>query len=146
MKFLNGLQPLGLLALRIALGVIFFSHGYPKLAHMGGGMQGFFVQHGLPGYFVYIAGVLEVFGGVLLALGLFARPAALLLTIEMCVAIWRVHSARGYLAVHDYEFPLALATACFALATVGAGRFSVDGVLFEGGGRSRSSRSSKNGG
>src|SRR2546422_7025124 len=35
---------------------IFFSHGYPKLAHAGGGMQEFFVQHGLPGYFVYIAG------------------------------------------------------------------------------------------
>lgn len=146
MKFLNGLQPLALLALRLALGIIFFTHGYPKIAHTAGGMQGFFVQHGLPGYFVYISGVLEVFGSVLLVLGLFARPAALLLAIEMSVAIWRVHSARGYLAVHDYEFPLALATACFALATVGAGRFSVDGALFERGGRSRSSRSSKNGG
>ena len=61
MKSLNSLQPLGLLALRVALGLIFFSHGYPKLAHQGAGMQNFFVQHGLPGYFVYIAGVLEVF-------------------------------------------------------------------------------------
>src|SRR2546429_5606428 len=66
MKSLNLLQPFGLLALRLALGVIFFAHGYPKLAHLGGGMQEFFVQHGLPGYFVYVAGVLEVFGGLLL--------------------------------------------------------------------------------
>ena len=62
MRLLNTLQPFGLLALRLALGIIFFAHGYPKLAHLGGGMQGFFVEHGLPGYFVYISGVLEVFG------------------------------------------------------------------------------------
>jgi putative oxidoreductase len=131
MRFLNTLQPFGLLALRLALGIIFFAHGYPKLAHLGGGMQGFFVEHGLPGYFVYISGVLEVFGAVLLVLGLFARPAALLLAVEMAVAIWKVHSGKGYLAVHEYEFPLTLAMACFALATVGAGAFSLDQPLFE---------------
>lgn len=131
MKSLNRLQPLGLLALRIALGIIFFAHGYPKLTHFGSGMQGFFVEHGLPGYFVYISGVLEVFGSVLLVLGLFARPVALLLAIEMGVAIWKVHGAKGYFAVHEYEFPLTLAMACFALATVGAGTFSLDSPLFE---------------
>jgi len=135
MKSLNRLQPLGLLALRLALGIIFFAHGYPKVAHLASGMQGFFVQHGLPGYFVYISGVLEVFGSLMLVLGLFARPAALLLAIEMGVAIWKVHSSKGYFAVHEYEFPLALAMACFALATVGAGTFSVDSVLFEKGGK-----------
>jgi putative oxidoreductase len=133
MKSFNSLQPLGLLALRLALGVIFFSHGYPKLAHQGAGMQAFFVQHGLPGNFVYIAGVLEVFGAILLVLGLFTRGAALLLAIEMGVAIWKVHSSAGYLAVHEYEFPLTLLTACFALATVGAGTISLDYPLFESG-------------
>lgn len=143
MKSLNSLQPLGLLVLRVALGIIFFSHGYPKLAHEGSGMQAFFVQHGLPGYFVYIAGVLEVFGAILLVLGLFTRAAALLLAIEMAVAIWKVHSSGGYLAVHNYEFPLAMLTACFALATVGAGMLSLDNVLLEGGGRSRAWKNSK---
>jgi putative oxidoreductase len=132
-KFLNSLQPMGLLVLRLTLGIIFFAHGYPKLAHSGAGMQGFFVQHGLPGYFVYVAGVLEVFGGILLILGLFTRGAALLLAIEMAVAIWKVHSGGGYLAVHNYEFPLALVAASLALATVGAGRLSLDHPLFEGG-------------
>lgn len=130
MKSLNALQPFALLTLRITLAVIFFSHGYPKLVH-GAAMQGFFVQHGLPGYFVYVAGVLEVFGGILLVLGLFVRPAALLLAIEMGVAIWKVHSGKGYLAVNEYQFPLALLTACFALATVGAGKLSLDQPLFE---------------
>jgi putative oxidoreductase len=145
MKSLNALQPLGLLALRVALGVIFFTHGYPKLAHLGAGMQGFFVQHGLPGYFVYVAGALEVFGGALLVLGLFTRPAALLLAMEMGVAIWKVHSAKGYMAVHEYEFPLALLTACFALATVGAGKFSLDQPLFERGNRGDWGKSAKAG-
>jgi putative oxidoreductase len=138
-RLLNSLQPVGLLMLRIALGIIFIAHGYPKLANLRGGsqMQSFFVEHGLPGYFVYVAGVIETFGGGLLLLGLFTRAAALLLTIEMCVAIWKVHSGHGYLAVHDYEFPLTLAASCFALATVGAGTLSLDQPLFEGGGRAR---------
>lgn len=135
LKFLNRLQAVSILLLRMALAIVFISHGYPKLTH-GQGMQGFFVQHGLPGYFVYVAGILEVFGGALLLLGLFTRVAALLLALEMCVAIWKVHSAHGYLAVHDYEFPMTLATACFVLATVGAGMISLDQPLLE----SKSSR------
>src|SRR3989442_382739 len=132
MKSLNALQPLGLVALRLALGLIFFSHGYPKLAHAGGGMQEFFVQHGLPGYFVYIAGVLEVFGAILLALGLFTRGAALLLAIEMGVAIWKVHSSGGYLAVHYYEIPRVFLTAWYDLVTVGEGFLHLHGLLVVG--------------
>ena len=145
MKILNSLQPVGLLVLRIALGIIFIFHGYPKLAHLRGAnqMQGFFVEHGLPGYFVYIAGVIETFGGSLLLIGLFTRAAALLLAMEMCVAIWKVHIAHGYLAVNDYQFPLTLAAACFALATIGAGTISLDQPLFEGGGRARAPRPPK---
>jgi putative oxidoreductase len=143
-RFLDLFRPVGLLVLRVALGIIFIAHGYPKLAHLRGGaqMQGFFVEHGLPGYFVYVAGVIETFGGGLLVLGLFTRVAALLLATEMCVAIWKVHSGHGYLAVHDYEFPLTLAAACFALATVGAGMISLDQPLLEGG-RARLPRNPK---
>ena len=144
MKILSSLQPLALLLLRAALGIIFITHGYPKLAH-GAGMQSFFVEHGLPGYFLYVAGVLELFGGGLLLLGLFTRGAALLLAIEMGVAIWKVHSSRGILVVHEYEFPLAMAMACFALATIGAGLISIDHPLFgNGGARSRGTRNPKN--
>jgi uncharacterized membrane protein YphA (DoxX/SURF4 family) len=50
------------------------------------------------------------------------------------VAIWKVHSTGSYLAVHNYEFPLAMLAGSFALATIGAGRLSLDQPLFEGGG------------
>jgi putative oxidoreductase len=144
MKALNALQPLGLLLLRLALGIIFIYNGYPKLLHQGAALQVFFTQHGLPGYFVYIAGILEVFGGGLLILGLFARAAGLLLAGEMAVAIWKVHSGGGIMDVHNYQFPLVMATACFAIMTTGAGMISLDGRLFEsGGGRSRAPKPAK---
>ena len=145
MKFLNSFQPLGLLLLRIAFGVIFFTHGYPKLAHANPAMRAMFVQHGLPAQFVYVAGVLETFGGLLLLIGLFARAAALLLAIEMCVTIAKVHIVHGIMVVHDYEFPLALAAACFALATAGAGVASLDHLLFgeSGSNRSRAAKPTK---
>ena len=134
MKFLNTFQPVALVILRIALAIVFLSHGYPKLAHLRGNaqMQGFFVEHGLPGFFLYVAGVFEVFGGALILLGLFTRPAALLLALEMCVAIVKVHLDHGYLAVHDYEFPMMMAVACLALSTIGPGSLSVDNVAFGG--------------
>src|SRR5438477_362911 len=65
LKFLNSLQPLGLLILRTAVGIIFFTHGYPKLTQSAAPMQALFVHHGLPAQLVYVAGVLETFGGLL---------------------------------------------------------------------------------
>jgi putative oxidoreductase len=144
MKSLNALQPLALLLLRAAFGIIFMSHGYPMLAHRTSGTQALFAQHGIPGYFVYISGVLELFGGGLLLLGLFTRGAALLLAIEMVSLMWKVGNPHSYLAVNEYAYPLVLTTGCFALATLGAGLISVDHPLFESGrGKLRAARNAK---
>lgn len=144
MKFMKGLEPLALLALRVVLALIFLYHGYPKLVHPTPAMHDFFISHGLPGYFLTVVGVLESFGALLLFVGLFTRPAALLLAIEMAVAIWKVHSTHGIMSVRDYEFPLALAAACFALATIGAGLLSADNLVFgENGRRRRAAKSGK---
>ena len=137
MKFLNRLQPMGLLALRVALAIVFVYHGYPKLVHSNPEMQQFFIDHGLPGYFVAVAGVLETFGGLLFLIGLFTRPVALLLAIEMVVAIWKVKGVHGALVVRDFEFEMTLCAACIALATVGAGLASIDGAVLREGGRKR---------
>jgi len=137
MKFLNALQPLGLLILRLALAVIFVFHGYPKLVRADAGMHEFFVQHGFPGYFVGLAGILECLGGGLLIVGLFTRPVALLLAAEMAMVIWKVKLAHSVMAVNDYQLEMALGAACFALATVGAGVLSLDHLLFGEGGKKR---------
>ena len=128
-SFLNRLQPVALLALRLSLGIIFVYHGYPKLVRSNPAMQQFFIEHNLPGYFVALAGVLETFGGFLFFVGLFTRPVALLLATEMAIAIWKVKGVHGALVVKDYEFEMILCTACIALAAVGAGAISLDHVL-----------------
>jgi putative oxidoreductase len=144
MKFLKGLEPISLVMLRAVLGVIFLAHGYPKLMHPTDAMREFFVAHGLPAYFLSVSGILECFGAVLLFAGLFTRPAALLLAGEMAVAIWKVHSMHGIMAVRDYEFPLTVAAGCFVLATVGAGMASLDHlVLGENGKQRRPAKSRK---
>lgn len=131
MQSLEKLKPISLLLLRVALGVIFIFHGLPKLTHTQQWVQNF-GHMGFPGYFAYIAGIFEVFGGAMLILGLFTRIAGLLLTIEMGIAVSMVH---GLLSnptnVKNYEFPLALCASCFVLAAVGAGLISIDQGLFE---------------
>jgi putative oxidoreductase len=131
MPSLEKLKPVSLLLLRLALGVIFIFHGYPKLAHAQQWVQNF--RHmGFPGYFAYIAGILEVFGGAMLILGLFTRIAGLLLAIEMGIALTMVHGLLSNPSnVKNYELPLALCVSAFVLATVGAGLISIDQGLFE---------------
>ena len=144
MKSLSALQPLGLAILRLALALIFVYHGYPKLVRTDPGMRAFFLQHGFPAYFVDLAGILECAGAGLLAAGLFTRPAALLLAAEMGVVIWKVKFTHGVLGVGDYQLELALGGACLALATIGAGAFSVDALLFgENGKKRRPAKSSR---
>ena len=138
MEVLEKLKPLALLLMRCALGIIFIFHGFPKLFGQTASFQQLFTRVGLPASWVYISGVLELFGGALLIVGLFTRVVGLLLTVEMAVAIWKVHLARGILSVKDYEFPLTLAVAAFMLATVGAGAISLDQPLFGGKAKTRS--------
>jgi len=137
MRILEQFKPLGLLFLRVALGVIFIFHGYPKLFSGTQQMMGFFEHIGLPGYFVFVAGVLEFFGGILLIIGLFTRIASFLLAGEMLVAMWKAHGFFSHpYAVDKYEFPLICCAGAFALATIGAGMISLDQILFRNRGKS----------
>jgi putative oxidoreductase len=131
MEGLEKLKPLALLLLRVGLGVIFISHGYPKLSTQTQHTVEAFVHLGFPGYFAYISGVLELFGGILLIVGLFTRIAGLLLAVEMAVALVKVHGILANpMTVHNYEFPLAMMVGSFALAAVGAGLISLDQAIF----------------
>jgi uncharacterized membrane protein YphA (DoxX/SURF4 family) len=138
MRILEKLTPLSLLALRLALGVIFFYHGYEKLVEGPADVRAAFAPLGLPPFSFYVLGTLELFGGLLLAVGLLTRVTALLLAIETGLILARVSVPRGGIyAVHNYELPLALCAGVFALATTGAGLLSLDAATFERGARSR---------
>jgi putative oxidoreductase len=130
MTFLKKLEPLALLLLRWGLALVFIYHGYPKLF---GGTAKFiesFRALGLPSYLVYVAGGIELFGGVALALGLFTSVAGLLLVLDMGVAMWKFNLNEGIYAVREYELPLVLGLASLVIAVTGGGAFSLDRLIF----------------
>jgi len=132
MHIFEKLKPLGLLALRLGVAAILLSTGYDKLFGAPAKWLAWFPKQGFPSYFAYIAGALELFGGILLVLGLLTRVIGLVLAIQMAIAVWKVslpHS--GVYDVEGYGLPLMLGVACFALFTVGAGLLSLDGMTFE---------------
>ncbi len=129
MRFLEKLRPAALLLLRCGLALTFIYHGYPKLFGGTAKFVAAFHNIGLPSYFVYIAGAIELLGGVLLALGAITPVAALLLALDMCAAMWKYNFNEGIYAVREYELPLVLGLASLLLATTGAGPFSLDHVI-----------------
>jgi putative oxidoreductase len=131
MQFLEKLKPLGLLVLRLVVAACFLYHGYPKLSDPARWLKAF-PSMGFPSYFAYVSGILEVFGGGLLVLGLFTRGAALLLAIEMGLVVVRTRIPTvGIHTFAGYEFQLLLGAAAFALVTTGAGLISLDAFTFE---------------
>jgi len=133
LRYLDRLQPLALLVLRIVLGAIMIGHGYHKV--FGGG----FMEHwhtvqklGFPGFLAIPSAIAEFFGGILVLLGLFTRCAAAAILIDMIVAIWKVHWKNGLLGDHGYQFPLSLAAISFALICYGAGPLALE-IIRRGG-------------
>ena len=146
---------LGLLLLRLITGGIFMAHGYPKLfggpgkpapavaaQKLGQGFTEAWEAHGgenwanrletlgvpYPKVMAVVSGLVELVGGACLVLGWQTRPAALLLTGQMAVAIRKVHWKNGLMVSKGgYEFNLSLIAACLALLLVGPGRASLDG-------------------
>ena len=130
MNFLKKWEALALLLLRCGLATVFIYHGYPKLFGSTGRFVEAFQALGMPAYFVYIAGAIELFGGVALALGLFTPVAGLLLLLDMAAAMWKYNLNEGIYAVREYELPLILGLASLAVAATGGGQFSLDRLIF----------------
>jgi putative oxidoreductase len=132
-------QSLSSLPLRLIAGVIFTAHGAQKLfAWFGGyGLDGtgqWMESIGLsPGYMMaLLSGSAEFFGGLLLILGFLTRPASFVLAITMIVAVFSVHVSNGlFMSNNGYEFGLALIAITAALLVQGAGRYSVDNILYQ---------------
>jgi putative oxidoreductase len=127
----------GLLVLRLVLGVIFIGHGAQKLfGSFGGpglkGTAGFFEQLGIkpPYLMAVLAGLAEVVGGILVILGFLTPLATLALIVVMIVAVLTVHLKNGFFVTNGgYEFNLALAGMALTLLIVGAGAYSLDSAL-----------------
>ena len=128
----TGMRQWGLTILRVVVGLVFTVHGYQKLFTFGlPAVTQMFGHMGIPAASVLAPFVtlLEFAGGILLVAGLFTRWVALLLAIDMLVAILKVHLAGGFFLPRGYEFALTLMGACLALALAGPGAPSLDGII-----------------
>ena len=106
---------------RIGVAALFLMHGLQKLFGLFGGKPVALAS------LLGVAGVLELVGGILLMLGLWTRPVAAVLALEMLSAFVMVHAPRGAVPMQNGgELPLLYALAFVFLAGNGAGRVSVD--------------------
>ncbi len=131
----NTAHDVGLLILRLVLGLTLAAHGFNKFFG-GGRIPGtarWFESIGMkPGRFhATVAATTEMTAGLGLAAGLLTPiPAAGFVSL-MLVAAWTVHRSNGFFIVKEgWEYNLVLATAAVAVATVGAGRYSLDWLIF----------------
>jgi putative oxidoreductase len=131
---LNKLAELAPLILRVVLGTIMAAHGLQKLQAGPANFGAFLGQMGvpLPTLMGYVVTFVELVGAVLLIVGLLSRLAALVLTIDLVVAISLVKVHVGFLSPPQggagAELDLALIAGFLAILLAGPGRLSVDGA------------------
>ncbi|HYS48386.1 MAG TPA: DoxX family protein [Xanthobacteraceae bacterium] len=131
----QGVAPYSYAIIRFCAGAVVVYHGYAKLF---GGFAGPVAQNVLtplgfpaPLAWAYFLGILEFFGGMMLAVGLLTRPLALMFTVQMAIVTYW-HGANGYFfssARGGWEFPLLLTLIYLAIFFRGAGRCALDRMI-----------------
>jgi len=128
---------LGLLILRVVLGLIVAAHGFQKLFGWWGGpgmtgwvgaMNRMRIRPAVP--WAWISMLAEILGGLGLAVGLLTPLPSLAIAASMLVAIALVHWPRGFWTTKGgYEFNLSILAGIAAIALVGPGAYSLDAAL-----------------
>jgi len=113
-------------AFRILAGILFACHGAQKLFNVFGGMP-----PGVPKALIWSAGSLEFFGGLLIAIGLFTRSTAFILSGMMAVAYFTGHAPHGFWPiVNQGEMAILYCWLFLYFAAAGPGAWAVDGIKF----------------
>jgi putative oxidoreductase len=135
LSWLDRFQPFGALVMRIVLGLIMVAHGYYKIIPHGAldNFTHMVARMGLPPWLGYVSAFTEFFGGMLLIAGLFTRIAALLIAIDMGVAIDKVHLHGGLVGNNAFAFPLACLSIALMLVFTGSGALALDDLVGKGG-------------
>jgi putative oxidoreductase len=132
----NTFSPFAEPLVRVATGLFLVPHGAQKLFGWFGGYgidatgQFFASKLGLPASLALVAGVVEFFGGLLLAAGIATRLMAALVFGLMAVAVVQVHLPAGFFWTDGgYEYPLLWGILALSYVIRGGGRYSVDAVI-----------------
>jgi putative oxidoreductase len=125
-------QDAGKLVLRVVLGLLILLHGLFKLTHGVGPIVGMVGKAGLPSAFGYAVYIGEVIAPLLLIAGLWTRIAALVVAINMVVALSLVHMQQIFTLNQQGGWAIELQGmylfSAIAVALLGAGRYSVGGL------------------
>jgi putative oxidoreductase len=123
MGFLDNLRDPIWALLRIMTGAMFLWHGSAKLFGFPAAAPE------APAFVIYVAGGIELVGGLLVAIGWFTRPAAFLCSGLMAAAYWMAHGTQGLFPMNNGGELAALYCFVFlAIAAYGSGIWSVDGA------------------
>ncbi|GCE22858.1 DoxX family protein [Dictyobacter kobayashii] len=128
---------IGLLILRVVVGLLLAGHGSQKLfgwfgGHGFAGTTGWLKSQGFaPAWFWTLLGTLgEFVGGLLLVLGLLTPLAAVAIIASMLMAVVRFHWSSGLWSTQGgYEYPLVLMFVGLAVALTGPGAYSIDALI-----------------
>lgn len=122
----------GKLVLRVALAAMLLFHGVAKLSGGIGFVADMLAKAGLPAVFGYGVYIGEVVAPLLILFGLFTRPAALVVAINMIVAVLLAHTSQFFTLNETGGWALELQGMYFfaavAVALLGAGRYSIGGA------------------
>ena len=113
--------------LRMVSALIFLQHGAQKLRGFPPRPAG--APMPAPLTLLWFGGILELFGGLLLLIGLFTRPVAFVLAGEMAVAYWMFHAPQGpFPALNMGDAAILYCFVFLYLAAAGPGPWSVDAL------------------
>jgi len=132
-RLLANKTSLGLLVLRIAIGVVFIAHGGQKLfvngiAATADGFAGLGIPFPFPN--AVAATFVELVGGLLILVGLLTRWSSIPVAFTMVVAFAMVHGKNGFfMQTGGFEYVAVLFLGAIALLFTGAGKYSLDHAL-----------------
>lgn len=127
--FMSRFEEVTLSLLRFVTGLMFWQHGAQKLLGMFGGFGGTPGAKAPLASMMGFAGLLEFVGGILIAIGLFTRPTAFVLSGTMAAAYFMAHAPNGFWPVVNQGELAALYCFVFLyLSARGGGRYGVDGM------------------
>jgi len=126
---------LGKFILRVILAILILFHGISKITHGIDPIIEMIVKTGLPPTVAYLVYFGEVLAPALVLIGLWTRPAAVVIAINMTVAVLLVHTSQFFTLAKSGGWALELQGMYFfcalAVALLGAGRFSIGGARME---------------
>jgi len=110
--------------MRITVGFLFLWHGAQKLFGIPSAMPGT-----VPPFITYVAGPIELIGGILVMIGLFTHWAAFITSGQMAVAYWTVHGTKALLPIQNMgELAVLYCFVFLFISTQGGGIWSVDAL------------------